>query len=465
MKHLHRWLILLSILLIALLAPSAFAGAPTGAGPNDPLRVTGNWQILAPNASLWFYFDYTGDRSRVEVDLDDYGASNVQLAIFTPALASAWLQDPTTRPIGWGTPPGANSAAAIHDLVWLGAFNFPGRFFAVVTNNNLTSVSFRLTISGTNVSLGPTPTPTPGLILPNPFATPIQVGTLQGRLLFQEASGGNIYTVNGDGSNLTRVSYGLDPNWSPDGRQIAFSRWNDPAGLFIASADGSNEQRIFGAPQVLSPQWSPDGTRIAFTRQKGGSTSDSQFCFGRTCFTLPADPHWKIGVVDAASSALTEPSCTYHCFSPTWSSNNHTLAYADAASGILGTDTTATPISLLFNRTPQVQSAAWSPDGTKIAFQARQHDHWDLFVMNVDGSNAMTVTQPDPLSFMPVNNVTPAWSPDSKQILFLSDRGGKWEFFVVNADGTNLRQVLKSVTDAIAIYYNFSNERVVDWTK
>jgi TolB protein len=466
MQHVRLWGILLVVAVAALVAPSVFAGAPTGSGPNDPLMVTGNWQTLAANASLWFHFDYTGDKSQIVATLEDYGVSNVQLAIYTPAQANAWQQDPTTQPVAIGSPQNATSAMSIYDLAWRGAFNFPGRFFVVVTNNNPYAIGFRLRVTGDNVALAPTPTATP---FPTPpFATPIPVGNLQGKLVFQDASGGNIYTVNGDGSRLTRVTDGLDPNWSPNGKQIAFTRWQGgQSGVYIVNADGSNETALLGnIRQPLSPRWRPDGKKIAFTRQQGGTQQDSQFCFGRMCFTIGADPHWKIGVVDAASGALTEPQCTEHCFAPTWSADNHTLAYADGTFGIMLADTTSNMPAWNLNRqNTNVQSPAWSPDGKKIAFMARQHDHWEIVVMDADGGNASPVTRADPLAFRAANNVAPAWSPDSQQILFLSDRSGKWEFFVANADGSNLQQVLKGVTDSLAIRYNFSNERVIDWAR
>ncbi len=448
---------------IAFAAPAVIAGAPTGAGPNDPLRVTGTWQTLAPNTSAWYYFDYGADKSRVEVDLDANGVGNIGLAIYTPAQAAAWLQGQTTSPVGIGTKPGSQTAAAIHDLVWLGAFNTSGRYFAVVTNNNAAQVSYRLLVSGASVTLAPTPTASP---FPTPlFATPIPTGAIQGTLIFQQASGGDIYTVNGDGSNLTRVTSGLDPAWSPDGKQIAFTRWSNPAGVFVANADGSNERLLFGATKPLSPQWSPDQTKIVFTRQFGGTTNDRQLCFYTLCFTLLANPHWKLAVLDANTGAFSEPINTDHSFSPTWSTDNTTIAYADATFGIMTTDTLGGQATTIYSQNPAVQSTMYSPDGSKIAFMVRQHDHWEIDVMNADGSNATSLTPPDPLAFNVVNSVAPSWSPDSKQILFLSDRNGKWEFFVVNVDGTGLTQVLKSVTDSLPIRYNFSNERVIDWRK
>ncbi len=466
MKRLSWWIVALFVLM-AVGSPSVLAAGPTGKGPDDPLGADGSWQTVPANASLWYYFDYPGDRSKVEVDLDTNGVQNIQLKILTPDQAKAYVQDPTTTPIGVGTVPGANSQAAIHDLVWLGGFNFPGRIFAVVVNNNPSPVSTRVTINGTNIAVGPTPTATPlPDFMKNPFATPIPTGSLQGKLVFQEASGGNIYTVNGDGSNLTRITSGLDPSWSPDGTKIAFSRWNPPAGVFIVDANGANEHGIFQGDKIISPEWSPDGSRVAFSIQKGGTTEEKQICFRGQCFTFLPDPHWKIGVVNATNGTLSEPQCSLHCFSPTWSSDNQTLAYADAQFGILttGTAPNSGPASNLFTQNPNVQSPVYSPDGSKIVFQLRQADHWEINWINADGSNQTPVTQADPLSFQVVNNVAPTWSPDGKQILFLSDRNGKWEFFA-NVDGSGLTQVLKNVTDQVPIRYNSSNERVIDWSK
>ena len=64
---------------------------------------------------------------------------------------------------------------------------------------------------------------------------------------------------------------GEHPVWSPDGRQIAFIRWDVsdlPRSLtpyiYLVDADGTSEPVLLA--QGEHPSWSPDGTRIAFTR-------------------------------------------------------------------------------------------------------------------------------------------------------------------------------------------------------
>jgi len=82
----------------------------------------------------------------------------------------------------------------------------------------------------------PTATSTPRPLPPTPTPTP----ALQGRFVFQVASGGDLYRVKADGSGLTRLTDGLDPSWSADGTQIAFSRWTTPWGSYTMNGDGSN---------------------------------------------------------------------------------------------------------------------------------------------------------------------------------------------------------------------------------
>jgi Tol biopolymer transport system component len=76
----------------------------------------------------------------------------------------------------------------------------------------------------------------------------------------------SIYVISPDGSNLTRLTHGPSdwtPRWSPDGREIAFTRASeDEARIHVMQADGSGERVLVDA-WATSPVWSPDGSQIA----------------------------------------------------------------------------------------------------------------------------------------------------------------------------------------------------------
>ncbi len=96
---------------------------------------------------------------------------------------------------------------------------------------------------------------------------------------------GDIYTLPIAGGRATRISAGLpyemQPRFSPDGRQIAFT--SDRAGgnnIWIMNADGSGRRQLTKETFTLlnNPTWSPDGRFIAarkhFTTQRSLGTGE-----------------------------------------------------------------------------------------------------------------------------------------------------------------------------------------------
>lgn len=56
-----------------------------------------------------------------------------------------------------------------------------------------------------------------------------------------------------DTDQVTPLTKGTEPAWSPDGKMIVFSRSD---GLFIINADGTNMHRITQGPH-FQPAWRP----------------------------------------------------------------------------------------------------------------------------------------------------------------------------------------------------------------
>jgi hypothetical protein len=347
----------------------------------------------------------------------------------------------------------------------------------------------------------------------------------RGTIVVQTASGGPIYTVNADGSNLRYLTTGIDPALSPDGRWVAFTRWEGPqhgapGSLWVINVDGTGERVILdNVHQPKAPVWSPDGTQIAVSVQQGGRLHPEQKCSQglpseplaadedgdylrvvveaddgdvevRYCYTLLPHPYWGLGLVDVASGAFQDLAGDLFSYAPAWDPSNDWHLVYGGEMGLVNLDlnqgTTWSLTDDVNDHTP-----VFSPDGSKIAVSYWQHDHWEIHVVNADGGGRVRLTQ-TPLRVIVEqrirgeegrawNNTAPAWSPDGSQIAFLTDRAGRWEVWVmpapgahrpgtgqaqVNADGGDQRPLFgEDVQAQLRLEYHSVDERMISWGK
>jgi len=84
---------------------------------------------------------------------------------------------------------------------------------------------------------------------------------------------------------------------------------------------------------------------------------------------------------------------------------------------------------------------AVSPDGKRVVFTMQAGRSWHLFVMSVDGSELVELTEGRSI------DVQPAWSADGQWVAFTSNRSdadmrhpskGNWDVWMVGQDGRNL---------------------------
>jgi Tol biopolymer transport system component len=315
----------------------------------------------------------------------------------------------------------------------------------------------------------PPPTPTPAATTaPSPLApTPTPTPALEGRFVFQVASGGDIYVVNADGTGLTLLTQGMDPSWSPDGSQITFSRWATPWGIYAINADGSNERLVFSSNVARGPVWSPDGSQIAFFfTTEGWHPAWKTWIDGFGWYYIERgymQTEWHLGVVNAGDGSLHEPYCDNLSFSPSWTADGERLVY-DGEQGLQISEAQGAN-NVPFTGDARDYFPVVSPEGGRVAFMHWQHDHWEIYLTSADGGGRWPLTGSSVFLERRPNNVSPAWSADGEQIVFLSDRGGDWEFYVMDADGSDERQILENVTQMLKIQYAGVHDRVISWAR
>ena len=313
--------------------------------------------------------------------------------------------------------------------------------------------------------------------------------TPKGIIAFQDRPGGSIYVMNADGTGLRKLTSGLDPALSPDGKQIAFTRWGGNGDTVrVIQTDGRGERMVIGADKPRSPTWTPDGQNLIFEfvvkdtycrDTPLGCATDEQIrkeFNGNDCWTYPPPIGtyciWDFPVVhffitSLASTAVNGTSVRNLPTNQIVYTPRHHPIYPEVL------HLTRDGIAVAYtqdNRPPKLLveygylgAPVYSPDGKYIYVSRKDGDHWNIWRYNNDGTGPVALTRPPLLRDRPINNVAPAVSPDGKFILFLTDRRGKWEMWIMNSDGSNQRPFAPRSLAGIQFDFDFSRARMIDW--
>jgi Tol biopolymer transport system component len=257
------------------------------------------------------------------------------------------------------------------------------------------------------------------------------VYSMQGSLWRQALDSGTAMQLTAD------AAYDYQPDWSPDGKSILFTRYrNDAMELQLLDLEsGRLQQLTTGGAVNLEPRWSPDGSQIAFVSTSGtgrfhlfiGSLEEGD---------LEASPLLE----ERESEAERYYYSSYdHELSPSWSPDGREILYVSNPETPYGTggiwrrplDTEAEPELVRREETSWRARPDWSPDGRRVIYASYLGRQWhQLWTVAVAGN-----AEPFPLTYGAFDIASPRWSPDGQKIAYVANESGNSELRIQNSIG------------------------------
>src|SRR5579872_1225273 len=307
-------------------------------------------------------------------------------------------------------------------------------------------------------------------------------GTL---VAFRQNDGGNnagIYAAVAGGQKSIRLTNDHGdccPTWSPDGRQIAFTRYSGTSfSIFTIPALGGTERRLYRGPDHLGGglSWSSDGSLIAFTESHESDPTSAWISV--------------LSVADSNIRKISSPPPGWIDRSPSYSPDGNHLAFIRSAVAGVSNDIYVMSAHggatkrLTFDHRPMTGSLAWTSDSREIVFASARGAQMGLWVVAAEGciprpiagpvgeaewptipaktDNTLVYEQgigkadvweldlkdprrPQKAPFALVSEkgdeMRPELSPDGKKVAFESDRLGFWDIWTCQVDGSSCDQI------------------------
>ena len=242
-----------------------------------------------------------------------------------------------------------------------------------------------------------------------------------------------IFTMEPDGTGLSQLTHNaafdFDPEWSADGKKIAFESDRGLfSEIFVMNADGTEETQVTTNPDFSfdrSPTFSPDGKKIVFESNRAVGEGVDNPEKDIEIFVVNLDGTGLIQLTRNASRELH----------PDYAPNGRKIAFVSEqafAPGIYTMNADGTKQKKRSQGPARVfHFPGWSPDGKRITFMSDQDGPDEIHRMRTDGSAQKRLTN----NGAPVDDA-PVFSPDGKKIAFNTNRDGNFEIYAMNRDGT-----------------------------
>jgi TolB protein len=237
--------------------------------------------------------------------------------------------------------------------------------------------------------------------------------------------------------------YDHQPDWSPDGRFIAYACYRDDKVELWALelATGKTWPLTHNGAVNVDPRWSPDGTKVAFV-----STAFNQRFHIHTLDVADGKPGGTVRITEDRESPVGRYyySNFDHYLSPSWSPDGSEILYVANHGRIWGTggiwrmraERGAAEREIHFEETNWRARPDWSRDGRRVVYASYLGGQWhQLWLMTADGGDAF------PLTYGDFDAVSPRWSPDGRRIAYISNETGNTTLWVIEVPGAQRTQV------------------------
>ena len=225
------------------------------------------------------------------------------------------------------------------------------------------------------------------------------------------------------------------PDCSPDGRSVAFVRY-DGRSMDLMLLDLTSRvvrPLTTGGAVNVEPRWSPDGRRLAFVSTAGTGhflLHVAEIRDGRVTSSRPLISDRRSAVPRYYYSPFD------HAINPAWTRDGKELIFVSNREIAHGTgdlvrmalDGSDAP------RLVQHEETSWharpdvSPDGTRIVYSSYLGRQWQQLWLLPAGDG-----YPFPLTYGDYDNTNPRWSPDGRRIAFISNRSGNTALWLIDA--------------------------------
>jgi Tol biopolymer transport system component/serine/threonine protein kinase len=274
--------------------------------------------------------------------------------------------------------------------------------------------------------------------------------------------------------------------WSPDGKQIAFTRNvvgevdNAASILFVANADGGSPRELTRSPATLvaHPRWSPDGKWIATVGARGRTAQSillTNAATGETKF-LAVPPKagevssviWNadsesvlyvraesVEAVVGSSAQIVRHDIDKDVFETVgWTSHNGVVLDV-LEDGKLVLDVRSPRDNLrelglggaaaeqwITRGNSSDRQPVYAPDGKTLLFTSNRSGNLDLWTIDRATGAVRRVTDDA------AEDWDPAYTRDGQKIVWSAGRSGNLEIWIANADGSDAHQISKDGYDA-----------------